>query len=224
MVCFPDEREARRDIIEAGRRMYMRGFVCANDGNLSARVSENEVISTASGISKGFMTDEMFIKTDLDGNILSGTMKPSSEIKLHLVIYRENDMLRAINHAHPPISSTYAAAGVPLDKAFLQETAVVLGVIPVAKYAMPGTEELAKGAAEFCQNYLGALLEHHGVVAWGENVMQTLFRMENIEYAATIAMYSKMLGFTRTMTKEQIDKLIALRPGLGINTSLGEFS
>ena len=231
----------------------MRGFVCANDGNLSARLSESTVISTPAGVSKGFMAKEMLIITDLDGNVIiegerkpkllqynirryyagdePGSInseslvrfKPSSELKMHLAIYKQSPEIISVCHAHPPISSTFAAAGVALDKAFLQETAVSLGVIPVAKYAMPGSVELADAAAAFCRDYHGVLLEHHGPVAWGESVMQALFRMESIEYAATIAMYSKILGFNRTMSKEQIDECITLRPGLGITAALGEF-
>ena len=221
---YPDEVAARRDIVEAGRRLYMRGYACANDGNLSARISENLIIATPSGVSKGFMTEDMLLRLDLDGNVVGGSLgggsggslggglKPSSEIKLHLAIYRQSDRLRAVCHAHPPVSSAYAAAGVPLDKPFLQETVVSLGIIPVAGYAAPGSQELALGAAAYCLDYHGALLEHHGAVTWGDSVMQALFRMESLEYAATIAMYSKMLGFTRVIDKEKIDELIALRP------------
>jgi len=223
-ICYPDEFNARRDIVEAGRRMYLRGFVCANDGNLSARVSDDLIIVTPSGVSKGFMTEDMLVRLDMDGNILTAEnpdsfeqirlnegMKPSSEVKMHLAIYRRSPEIIAVCHAHPPVSSAFAAAGVPLDKVFLQETAVSLGVIPVAKYAMPGSVELANGVAEFCRDYNSALLEHHGAVTWGDSVFGALFRMESVEYTATIAMYSKILGFDRTLNKDQIAELIALR-------------
>jgi len=206
-ISYPDETTARRDIVEAGRRMYMRGFVCANDGNLSARLSSDVLIATPSGVSKGFLTEDMIIRHDLDGNVLDGAMSPTSELKMHLAIYRSSPDIVAVCHAHPPISTTFAAAGVALDRAFLQETAAYLGVVPVAKYAMPGSDELACGAASYCTDYNGALLEHHGVVTWGGSVMQALFRMEGVEYAATIEMYSRMLGFDRTMSKEQVAAL-----------------
>jgi len=222
-MIYPNEKSACRDIIEAGRRLYMRGFVCANDGNISARISHDIIVATPSGVSKGFMTDDMLVKLDLDGNVLEGTMKPSSEIKMHLAIYRHSPKIISVCHAHPPISTTFAAAGIPLDRALLQETAVSLGVVPIAKYAMPGSDELADAAAEFCIDYHGVLLEHHGSVAWGDSVMQALFRMESIEYTATVAMYSKIMGFDRTMTPEQIKNLKTLRPGLGITAHLGEF-
>ena len=223
MPNYPNEKDVRGDIVEAGRRMYMRGFVCANDGNFSARISDSAVIATPSGVSKGFMTDDMLMKLDLDGNVLDGALAPSSEMKMHLAVYRRSPDIISVCHAHPPVSSTFAAAGVALDKAFLQETAVALGVIPVAKFAMPGSMELAEGAADFCIDYHGVLLENHGPVSWGNSVMQALYRMESIEYSATIAMYSKILGFDRTISKEQIAGLITLRPKLGITASLGEF-
>ena len=222
-IIYPEESAARRDIVEAGRRMYMRGFVCANDGNLSARLSQNMIIATPSGVSKGFMTEDMLIKLDLDGSIIEGALKPSSEIKMHLAIFRRSPEILAVCHAHPPVSAAFAAAGVALDKAFLQETVVSLGVIPVAKYAEPGSPELADGAAAFCIDYHGVLLENHGPTTWGNSVVQALYRMESVEYAATVAMYSKVLGFGRTLNKEQIDGLINLRPMWGVTAGLGEF-
>jgi len=211
-IIYPDEITARREIVEAGRRLYSRGFICASDGNLSARLSRDVIIATPGGVSKGFMTEDMLLKHDIDGNILGGYLAPSSELKMHLAIYRQSPGILAVCHAHPPVSATFAAAGVALERAFLQETALFLGTIPVAKYAAPGSEELAYGVAEFCAGYSGALLEHHGTVSWGSSVNQALFRMEGIEQAATIEMYSRAMGFDRTLSKEQIAALAALRP------------
>ena len=220
---FNSEEEIRRDIVEAGKRMYMRGYISGNDGNLSARITDDVIIATPSGISKGFMTEDMLVKLSIDGRVLAGTMQPSSEIKMHLAIYEKSPEVQAVCHAHPPIAATFAAAGEPLDKPYLQESVSLLGVIPIAKYALPGTEELAKSAAEYCIEYHGALLEHHGVVTWGNTVMQSLYRMESVEYTASVAMYSKMLGFSRTLRKQQVEDLIALRPAWGITAPLGEF-
>ena len=209
-TTYPSEGEVRRDIVEAGRRMYMRSFVSGIDGNLSARISDDVIVTTPSGVSKGFLTEDMLVKLDLGGNVLQGTLRPSSEIKMHIAIYKKSPEILAVCHAHPPISAAFAAAGVALDKAFLQETVLLLGTIPVAKYAPPGSQELADGIAEFCLEYRGALLEHHGAVAWGGSVMESLYRMEGIEYTASVAMYSKMLGFDRTMDMKRIDELLAM--------------
>lgn len=213
---YPTDAEAKRDILEAGRRLYQKNYVAANDGNISARVSEQDIWATPTGVSKGFMTEDMLIKLHLDGTIIEGTMKPSSEIKMHLSIYKESPTLYAVVHAHPPVSTAFAAAGIPLDKALLQEAVVLLGVIPVAAYALPGSEALAESVVPYVHAYNGLLLEHHGTVTWGSDVMQALYRLESVEYNATVRMYSKMMGIERPMTTTQIDDLMALRPAWGI--------
>ena len=222
-VTYPTDEAAKRDILEAGRRLYQRGCVAANDGNLSARVSENRIWATPSGVSKGFMTAEMLLKLDLDGNIVEESLgatekalKPSSEIKMHLAVYRQAPEILGVVHAHPPVSAAFAAAGIALDMALLQEAVVLMGVIPVAPYALPGSDELAQGVSAYVQAYNGLLLEHHGAVAWGDGVVQALYRLESIEYNATVAMYSKMMGIERPLKNEQIDALIKLRPKWGV--------
>ncbi len=213
---YPSEKEARLQIIEAGKRLYTRNLVAANDGNISAKISENEIWATPTNVSKGFMTEEMLVKLDLDGNVLEGALRPSSEVKMHLEIYRRSPDILSVCHAHPPASTTFAAAGVPLDGAFLQEAVVLLGVIPVAPYKVPGSEELAAGAAAFCPEYNGVLLEHHGLVTWGDSVSQALHRLEGVEFYATITMNLRAAGLERPMTNRQVDELIKLRPAWGI--------
>ena len=197
-----NEDNFRREIVEAGRRLYEKGLVCATDGNLSARLSDREILVTPSGVCKGHMTEDMLSKFDIDGNLLESTLEPSSEAKLHLMIYKRSPKVGAVCHAHPPVASTFAAAGVALDKMFLLESVMLLGVIPVAPYAPPGSAQLAESAARYADEYNGALLEHHGAVAWGGSVAQALHRMERIEHTASVMMYSKMMGFTRTLNKE----------------------
>ena len=131
------DAEAKRSILDIGRKLYERGFVAANDGNLSVRVGENAVWATPTGVSKGSMTEEMLVKLDLDGHVLEGTHKPSSEVKMHLRVYREQPQMRGVAHAHPPFSTTFAAAGLALDEALIQETVVLVGTVPVAPYAVP---------------------------------------------------------------------------------------
>ena len=213
---YAQDAEAHRDIIEVGRRMYQKGFANANDGNISVRVSKDTVWATPTGVSKGFMTPDMLVLLDLDGNVLHGKSKPSSEIKMHLAVYKNSQDARAVTHAHPPIATTFAAAGIPLDKALLQETVVLLGVIPLAQYALPGSDALAQSIVPFVQDYNGALLEHHGAVSWGKDAMQAFFRLESIEYTAMVTMYSRMMGITRPLMEEQIDELMALRPAWGV--------
>ena len=215
-MAFLSEQQAIQEILEVGRRMYQRGFANANDGNISARIGENEVITTPSGVSKGFMTEDMLVKVDLEGNVLSGTMKPSSEVKMHLRLYKEMPEIGGVCHAHPPVATTFAAAGIPLDKAYLQEAVVLLGVVPVAPYAMPGSYDLAESVVPFCGKYNGLLLEHHGAVAWASDPIHAFYRLESIEYNATIAMYSRLMGIERPLTKSQVNELLTLRPAWGV--------
>ena len=138
---------------------------------------------------------------------------------MHLRIYKEARDILAVVHAHPPAAATFAAAGIALDKALLQEAVVLLGVIPVAPYALPGSEALAESVVPYLKDYNGLLLEHHGALAWGGGVMQALHRLESVEYNATVLMYAKMMGIERPMTNSQIDELIKLRPAWGVTGS-----
>lgn len=209
----------RNEIVEAGRRLYLAGLVASNDGNISAVDTDGTIITTPSGVSKGYMTEDMLIRTDMSGCVLeaAGGLKPSSELKMHLAIYRESPALRAVVHAHPPIATAFASAGQPLDLAVAQETVVQLGVVPVAPFAVPGTQELADSAAPFCREYNAVLLEYHGVTTWGGSVTQALHRMESVEYYAKLLMNLRMMGLTRPMTRAQTEELIALRPAWGID-------
>lgn len=218
MTNYPSEKIARRDIVEAGRRLYEKNLVCANDGNISARISAHEIIATPTGVSKGFMTEDMLIKLDTGGNVLSGLLNPSSEIKMHLAVYNASPEIMAVCHAHPPAASAFAAAGVPLDKPVLQESVLLLGDIPVAAYAPPGSQELAHSVAALCRDFGGALLEHHGAVSFGRSITDSLFKMERIEYMAMVIMYSKLMGFTRTLDEAQVQTLEVLKRELNRDT------
>lgn len=207
----------KSEIIQAGQRLYQARLVASNDGNISARCPDGSIWCTPSGVSKGFMSEDMLIRMDLDGNVLEhGALKPSSEIKMHLAIYRANPEITAVVHAHPPIATAFASAGLSLDSAILQETVVQLGVVPLVPYALPGTAELAESVAPYCRDYNAALMEYHGVTAWGEGVTQALHRMESVEYYAKLLMNLRMMRAERPMTEEQIDALLELRPGWGV--------
>ena len=134
---YPSDAQAKAEILDAGRKIYQRGLVAANDGNLSVRVGDNALWVTPTGVSKGAMTEDMLVKLSLDGTVLEGTRKPSSETKMHLRIYQENPAVRAVVHAHPPAATAFAAAGLPLDRPVLQEAVVQLGTVPVAPFALP---------------------------------------------------------------------------------------
>lgn len=214
---YPSDAQARAQILEAGLKIYQRGLVAANDGNLSVRVGENALWVTPTGVSKGAMTEDMLVKLDLDGNILEGTRKPSSETKMHLRIYQEDPLVRAVVHAHPPAATAFAAAGIPLDRPVLQEAVVQLGTVPVAPFALPGSQGVADSVAPFCRaGYRGLLLEYHGAVTWGDSMQQAHYRLECLEQMANVTLHLKTLGCDRVMPDALVKDLEGLRPSWGI--------
>ncbi len=145
-MIYMTEKQAKKAIIEIGQRMYVRDFVAANDGNISIKTGDNEVWATPTGVSKGFMKKKMLVKVDLDGNVLEGTNKPSSELKMHLRAYKENPDILSVCHAHPPICTCFAIAGIPLDAPVLAEAIITLGAEDAfsAYYRLESMEYYAK--------------------------------------------------------------------------------
>ncbi len=209
--------EAREMICEIGRRVYNRNYVAANDGNISVKVGLNEIWTTPTGVSKGYMTPDMMVKMDLSGQVLSGNLKPSSEVKMHLRVYNENPEVNAVVHAHPPVATSFAIAGIPLDKPVLPEAIVLLGNVPVAPYALPGTQEVPDSIAPYCKTHNAVLLANHGALTWGRDLMEAYFRMESLEHYATILMYSNnILKKANELNHSQIADLIKIRESMGI--------
>lgn len=214
---YLSEKQAKKAIIDIGRRMYARNFVAANDGNISIKTGDNEVWTTPTGVSKGYMKKKMLVKVDLDGAILEGDRKPSSELKMHLRAYRENEELRAVCHAHPPICTCYAIAGIPLVAPVLAEAVITLGDVPVAPYAELGSREVPEVIAPFCHTHNGILLANHGAVTWSEDPYEAWYRLESMEYYANILLVTeKILGKQNQLTEEQVRALSAMREKFGI--------
>ncbi len=214
---YMPEFMAKKMICEIGKRMYDRSFVAANDGNISVRTGKDTVICTPTGVSKGFMTPDMLVKTNLKGEKIAGTLKVSSEIKMHLRVYHENSAALAITHAHPPVATSFAIAGIQLDKALLPEAVVMLGTVPIAPYATPGTEEVPDSIAPYCKDYNAVLLANHGALTWGSDLTEAFHRMESLEHYATIMMYtSNIIGKTNELSCSQVDRLIEIRNNMGI--------
>ncbi len=215
---FYTDQQAKQTIIELGKRMYNSGFVAANDGNISCKVSDDVFWVTPTGVSKGFMTEDMLIKMDLDGNILIGG-SPSSETKMHIRVYKENQLVKGVVHAHPPNATTFAIAGEPLELAVLPEAVVNLGRVPVAKYATPGTDEVPDSITPYCKDYNAVLLANHGVLTWGQDILQSYYRLESVEHYAKILINIRMcFNKVNILTKQQVNALLKIREKLGITT------
>ncbi len=216
---YPSDYEAKKQIVEVCRMMYNKNFVASNDGNVTCKVSDTALWATPASVSKGLVKEDMLVKVDLDGRVLQGTCKPSSELKMHLRVYRENPKVHGVVHAHPPIATSFSIAGIPLQRPILAEAVVQLGEIPVASYATPGTQEVPDSIAPFCKTHNGVLLANHGALTWGADVMQAYYRMESLEYYATVTMYSRsIIGRANELSCGQVDKLLDTRERLGITT------
>ncbi len=205
------EDEHRRDICTVGRWIHARNFVAATDGNISVRIDSSRILTSPTAISKGMMTPDDLVITDLTGTRLSGHRPASSELGMHLLIYRRRPDIRAVCHAHPPIATGYAAAGLPLDKAICSEVILSLGCIPVAPYATPGTPELSDELEPFVESYDALLMANHGVVTYGADLLSAFFRMETVEHFAQVALVTETLGKQALLSGTDVEKLLAAR-------------
>lgn len=213
---YNSHEQARRDIIAAGNKLYQRAFVAANDGNITAKMSDGSVWCTPTGVSKGDMTEEMLVRIDAQGNILEGTYPVSSEIALHLAIYRENPDIGGIVHAHGPGATAWAAYGKDWELAISLDSALTLGVVPCVPFAITGSKALAESAAPYCKDHTAVLLEHHGAVTWGKDVTQALFRTEAMEHTFQVYANMKAYGQVRLLSERQLDEVELVKKKFGI--------
>jgi L-fuculose-phosphate aldolase len=214
------EYQKKRDIIEIGRRLHRKGFVASNDGNISIKVSDHEILATVTGVSKGFLSSDDVVVVDPLGRKLSGGGEPSSELKMHLVIYEKRPDVKAVVHAHPPVATGFAVAGIPLAQCILPEVVVSLGAVPVADYGTPSTLEVCDSIASHVQNAEAFLLANHGAVTMGEDVFQAYYRMETVEHFAKILLTAKLLGRVNVLSPAQVEKLVELRKKSGVTRRL----
>jgi L-fuculose-phosphate aldolase len=210
------EAALRADIVEVGRRLYARGYCASNDGNISVRLDASRLLTTPKGVSKGFMTPDMMVVTDMSGRKLAGDRDPSSELLMHLAVYRSRPDAHAVVHAHPPLATGFAVAGIPLDRAVLAEVVTTLGSIPIAEYGTPSTPELAQAVERHIRAHDGLLLANHGALTVGQELFATYYKMETIEHFAKISLVARLLGRERLLSREEVDRLQQLRGKYGI--------
>lgn len=214
---YMSESEARKDTVEIGRRMYEHGYVVTNDGNISVKISDSEIIITPTGVSKGFMTEGMLVKMNLDGDVIEtdGT-KPSSEVKMYLRVYKEDSAVTAVVYAHPIYVTSYAIAGIPLDEPILSEAMLQIGAVPIAKYAKPCTYNVPGRIAPFVKKYGAVLLSNHGSLTWGSSLNEAFARMEVLENYARISFVVRQLGGGRGLDSEQVSGPKEVRSNMGL--------
>lgn len=212
------EDQLRQDIVQVGRLIYQKGWVAANDGNITVRLDEHRVLCTPTGVSKGMMSPEDLVICDMDGNKLEGRLERTSEIAMHLAVYRLRPDVRAVVHAHPPVATGFAAAGRALTEALLPEVIIGLGCVPLAEYGLPGTEELIKPMLPLIPKYDAILMANHGAVCYGEDVYKAFFKMETVEHYARILLVAELLGGARVLPRVEVQKLLEARGRYGIRT------
>jgi L-fuculose-phosphate aldolase len=210
------EQALRDAIVEVGRRLYARGYTASNDGNISVRLDGTRLLMTPKSVCKGFMKPDMMCITDLDGRKLSGDRDPSSEMQMHLEVYRQRPDANAVVHAHPPTATGFAVAGIPLDRAVLAEVVTTLGSVPIAEYATPSTRELPDAVRKYVKAHDGMLLANHGALTLGADVFAAYYKMETIEHFAKISLVARLLGGERLLSRQEVERLQGLRGMYGI--------
>src|SRR5204863_3121618 len=205
----------KEQICEIGRRVYAKGFAAANDGNISIRVAENEVLCTPTMVSKGFLKPEDLCKCDLDGKQLAGTRKRSSELLLHLAVYKQRPDIKAVVHCHPPYATAFAVAHEPIPKCVLPEVEVFLGEVPIAEYETPGTTRFAETIVPFVRDCNTIILANHGTVTFGPNLENAYFNSEIIDAYCKILILARQLSCVNYFTDEQTSVIITLRKRSG---------
>lgn len=206
--------EAKALICDYGKRIYERGYVGGNGGNITCRVSENEVWVTPTMESKGFLNPDMLVKMDLNGNTLSRSeYKSSSEVKMHLGVMRANGEINCVIHAHPPYATTLAVVGEDIDTTLVPEAMYYFGdVIPVAPFAMPGTEEVPDSVIPFCKGRgHAALLMNHGALTWGKTMKEAWFTLEVLEnYAHVYILANHVIGHYNKLPEAKANQFRAM--------------
>ena len=209
-----EEAKARKLIVEIGKLLYDRSYVVASDGNISIRLDENTVLATPTMTCKGRMTEECLALTDMEGKPLSDK-RASSELAMHLLIYRERPDIKAVCHAHPPHGTAFAVAGLAIDQPILSEVILTLGCVPLTSYGTPSTNELTDAMQPFVANHNALLMANHGAVAYGADAWQAFDRLETLEHTAKIAILARTLGGANDLPKDAIAKLINIREKAG---------
>jgi L-fuculose-phosphate aldolase len=205
------DRQYREEIIRFGRMLHERGFVAATGGNLSVRLDHRRILATPTSMSKGMMRASDLVIVDMEERRIAGRRDVSSEIGMHLLIYRSRPDVRGVVHAHPPTATGFAASGLALNQPLVCEVVIGLGCIPLARYGTPGTPELTNALEPLVSQYDAILMANHGAVAYGEDLSHAYMKMETVEHFARIALVAHLLGHQQLLGAQEIEKLIVAR-------------
>lgn len=205
--------KVKEQICDIAHRVWQLGWVAANDGNISVRIEKDHYLTTPTGVSKSFLTPDMIVEVDGNGKLMDGNKnyRPSSEFPMHLRCYNDRDDVNAVVHAHPPTATGFAIAGIPLDKYTMPEAIISLGAVPLAKYGTPSTNEIPDAVAEWLPNHDVMLLQNHGALSVGCDLVTAYYRMETLELFAKTSLVAIQLGGEKELTRDQIEGCLELR-------------
>ena len=205
--------ELKEQMCDICHKMWQLGWVAANDGNVSVKLDDGNFLVTPTGISKSFITPEKLLIITKDGEIVDGApgYKPSSEIKMHLRCYRDRDDVGAVVHAHPPAATAFAVAHLPMDRYITIESVITIGSVPLTPYGTPSTDEVPEAVAPYLPEHDVFLLENHGALAVGCDLLTAYYRMETLELSAKVSIYARILGGEKEISRDNIDRLCRMR-------------
>lgn len=212
------ESEIKQQICDIGKRIYDRRMVASNDGNISVKLSDNEFLCTPTGVSKGFMTPEFICKVDKNGNVIEANegFKPSSEIKMHMRVYKERPDVKSVVHAHPIYATSFAIAGIPLTPPIMPEAIIALGEVPIAEYGTPSTEEIPDAVSKYLQHYDAVLLANHGALSFSDSLLNAYHKMESLEFYAELLFKARQLGGPNVLSDDKVKRLYEIRRQFGL--------
>ena len=203
----PDADEARAAIVRVCRRLYERGLIAGPDGNVSVRLGADRIVVTPSGLSKVDVTEGALVEVGLDGRPLGGPGRASSELRMHLAIYRARPDALAVVHAHPPTATGFGVAGETIPERVLPEVICQMGAVALVPYATPGTDAAAAVFAPFLAGHDAFLMANHGATTLGPTLEAAHQRMESLEHAARIVLAARLLGKVTPLTDAQLAEL-----------------
>lgn len=215
------EHQLRAEIVRIGQLMHARGLLCGFEGNLSARLDDERLLITPSGLHKGLMREEQLLVVDLEGRIVVESeatrgLRPTSELPMHLEAYRRRPDVRAVVHAHPPITVALSIAGVAMDTPLLPEVIVLLGLIPTTDYAMSSSDEGAAAIRRLIADHDALILQRHGTLTVGTTLTVAFMRLETVEQNARIHFMLAQLGANNPLAAHEVRKLLQMRRAMGL--------
>ena len=216
--------ETRRQLIETGRKLYERGWIVATEGNLSCRIGPNRFLVTASGVCKGEMGEEDLVLVDENGLVLQGDRKPSTEIAMHLEVYRQRPDVQAVVHAHPPYVLALSLTGLNLDRPYLPESVLVLGKVPFVSYARPSTGQVPESIRPFIRQTDVLVLHRHGSLTVGKSLQEAFWKLEYLEHTAHIVWLARQVGHPNPMPIHEVWEVLKLRKSVyGLDFPIRDF-